>query len=59
MVVIELPIWGALDTVIMILKNKIWHFINYPQIKKFAHINNRDIIIFLAEYYWKKKIAVI
>lgn len=54
---IEFPTSGALNIIIMIQKNKTYHFINYLQIKKFAYINNWDIIIFREKYYQSKKDA--
>ncbi len=51
----ELPTSGALDTVIVVQKNKTRHLINRLQIEKFARANNRDIIIFPAEHYRTKK----
>lgn len=47
----ELPTSSALHIVIIVQKNKTCHLINRLQIEKFAHANNRDIIIFLREYY--------
>ena len=52
---IKLLILGNLDTVIMVEKNKICHFIKNLQIKKFEYINNQNIIIFLIEQYQIKK----
>ena len=45
----------AIDTIIVVQKNKTCHFINRSQIKNFAHAKNLDIIIFLAEHYQAKK----
>lgn len=46
---------SALDTVIIVQKNKIYYFINCLQIKKFVYINNRDIFIFPEKHYQTKK----
>ena len=54
-VAIKLPTSGALDTVIMVQKNKTRHLINRLQIEKFAYANNQDIIIFPAKHYQTKK----
>lgn len=45
----------ALDTVIVMQKNKTRYLINCLQIENFAHVNNRDIIIFLLKHYQTKK----
>lgn len=50
-----MPTIRILDTVVVVQKNKTRHLINWLQIQQFAHINNQDILIFLAKYYWIKK----
>ncbi len=47
----ELLTTGAMDTVLVVQKNKTRHLINRLQIEMFARANNREIIIFLEEYY--------
>lgn len=51
----ELFTSGAMDTIIIVQKNKTCHLINRLQIEKFARANNRDIIIFPEEHYQMKK----
>ncbi len=51
----ELPTTGAIDTVIVIQRNKTPHLITCLQIEIFAHANNWEIIIFLGEHYRMKK----
>ncbi len=51
----KLPTTGAMDTVIVVQRNKTCHLINCLQIEIFACVNNREIIIFPGKHYRMKK----